>query len=125
MSQMNGYTQANIIGTGGRMVQRYAPGIWRTVTGRIGGVTLPSGQRYTTKRAAQLIRSVGLQAAAAALGIGIVEVAEVLLQSQKPRRRRGISYAQLRNAKRVACTVSRMARDLGVKPATRSRGTCR
>ena len=124
MSQMNGYTQAGMVSTG-RQVIRYAPGILRTATGRISSIVLPSGQKYSAKRAASLIKSVGLQAAAAALGIGIIEVAELLLSQSRPRRRRGISYAQLRNAKRVACTVSRMARDLGVKPATRSRGTCR
>jgi len=124
MSQMNGYTQAGMISTG-RQIVRSAPGILRTATGRISSIVLPSGQKYSAKRAASLIRSVGLQAAAAALGIGIIEVAELLLSQTKTRRRRGISYAQLRNAKRVACTVSRMARDLGVKPATRSRGTCR
>jgi len=120
VSQM-GMTGGNVIRYAGSAV----PGIIRTVTGRISSIVLPSGQKYSAKRAASLIRSVGLQAAAAALGIGIVEVAELLLSQQRPRRRRGISYAQLRNAKRVACTVSRMARDLGVKPATRSRGTCR
>lgn len=127
MSTQNGYTQAGMI-SGGRAIVRYAPGILRTVTGRISSIVLPSGQKYSAKRAASLIKSVGLQAAAAALGVGVVEVAEILLSQTGPgarRRRRGISYAQLRNAKRVACTISRMARDLNVKPATRSRGTCR
>lgn len=123
MSQM-GMTGGNVISYAGRGFAM-VPGIVRTVTGRISSIVLPSGQKYSAKKAASLIRSVGLQAAAAALGIGIVEVAELLLSQQRTRRRRGISYAQLRNAKRVACTVSRMARDLNVKPATRSRGTCR
>ena len=127
MSQM-GMTQANIITTGGRAVQRYAPGIWRTVTGRISSITLASGQKFSARRAAQLIKRVGFQAAAAALGVGIAELAELLLQDAQTasrRRRKGITYAQLRNAKRVSCTISRMARDLGVKPAPARRGSCR
>ena len=123
MSQMSmaGGSVISYAGRGAALV----PGIIRTVTGRISSIVLPSGQKYSAKKAAQLIRQVGLQAAAAALGIGIVEVAELLLTTQRTRRRRGITYAQLRNAKRVSCTISRMARDLGVKPAPARRGSCR
>jgi hypothetical protein len=113
-----------LVRAGGRALS-LSPGILRTTTGRISSVVLPSGQKFSAKKAASLIRRVGLEAAAAALGIGLVQVAEVLLTTQPTRRRRGISYAQLRNAKRVACTVSRMARDLQVKPAPTRRRSCR
>jgi hypothetical protein len=106
-------------------VARLAPGIIRTATGRISSIVLPTGTKFSARKAASLIRRVGLEAAAAALGVGVVQVAEILLTTQHTRRRRGISYAQLRNAKRVSCTIARMARDLNVKPATRRRTSCR
>ena len=102
------------------------PGILRTTTGRISSIVLPTGQRFTRKRAAEFIRRFGPEVAAAALGITIVEAAEILLTQAKTRRRRGITAAQVRNARRTACMVSRLARDLGVKPApVRRRSTCR
>jgi len=108
-------------------------GIARTATGRISSIVLASGQRFSRKSAAALIRKVGLEAAAVALGIGVVEAAEILLadsQAQARRRRgRGITAAQLRNAKRVNCTVKRMAADLGcgvrATPTRRRKTSCR
>lgn len=109
-------------------VAQLGRGLYRTVTGRVAGVVLPSGAKYSKKRAAALIRKVGFEVAATALGISLYEAAELLLadaQTASRRRRRGITYAQVRNARRTACMVSRLARDLNVKPAPRSRGTCR
>ena len=102
-------------------------GILRTATGRISGVVLGSGQRFSRKNAAALIRKVGLEAAAVALGIGVVEVAEILLaESTKRRRSGGITAAQVRNARSTTCKVARLARDLGVKPApVRRKTSCR
>lgn len=107
-------------------------GVVRTTTGRISSVVLASGQRFSRKRAAALIRRFGFEVATVALGIGAVELAEILLadsEAQARRRRgRGISAAQLRNAKRVNCQVKRMAADLGVRSTTRCaprRKTCR
>jgi len=102
-------------------------GLIRTTTGRVSGIVLASGQRFSRKEAAALIRRVGFEAAAIALGIGVIEAAEILLADSKSRRRgRGITAAQVRNARRTTCMVSRLARDLGVKAApVRRKTTCR
>lgn len=102
-------------------------GIIRTQTGRIGRIFLPSGASVSKRDAASLIRRVGFEAAAVALGITAIEAAELLLQeSARKRRGRGITAAQVRNARRTTCMVARLARDLGVKAApVRRRKTCR
>lgn len=119
-------------GAGGlitRTIGGAGAGLIRTATGRISSIVLASGQRFSRKNAAALIRKHGLEVGAVALGIGAIEAAEILLadtEAQSRRRRgRGITAAQLRNAKRVNCTVKRMAHDLGVKPAAPRRRTCR
>lgn len=103
-------------------------GLLRTATGRISSIVLPSGQKFSRRKAAALIKKFGLEAGAVALGIGVVEAAEILLaDAQAPRRRRGISAAQLSNAKRVNCAIRRMHKDLGLArtaPARR-KTTCR
>ena len=103
-------------------------GLMRTTTGRISRILLPSGQAFSRKDAASLIRRVGFEAAAIALGITVVEAAEILLTDSKSRRRgRGITAAQVRNARRTTCAVARLARDLGVKaaPVRRRKTSCR
>lgn len=125
-----GGTRMSLIGAAGMsslpMIGR-AAGIIRTQTGRIGRIFLPSGASVSKRDAASLIRRVGFEAAAVALGITAVEAAELLLQESARRRRgRGITAAQVRNARRTTCMVARLARDLGVKPApVRRRKTCR
>lgn len=112
----------------GAIARMGARGLVRTSTGRISRIVLPSGQSFSRKQAASLIRRVGFEAAAIALGIGIVEAAELLLTDSKSRSRgRGISAAQVRNARRTTCAVARLARDLGIKaaPARRRKATCR
>lgn len=110
--------------TVGGALARSAPGVYRTVTGRLSSVVLGSGRRFSRRQIGTFIRTVGdIATAAAILGISLQDAADVV--TSKTRRRRGISAAQLANAKRVACTISRMARDLNVKPATRRRTSCR
>jgi len=103
-------------------------GLVRTTTGRISRIVLPSGQSFSRKNAASLIRRVGFEAAAIALGISIVEAAELLLADSQTRRRgKGITAAQLRNAKSTTCRVRTAARVLGIKStaAPRRKSTCR
>ena len=102
-------------------------GLARTATGRIGRIFLPSGAAVSKRDAASLIRRVGFEAAAIALGITALEAAELFLQETARRRRgRGITAAQVRNARRTTCMVARLARDLGIKAApVRRRKTCR
>lgn len=104
-----------------------AGGLRRTATGRVSSIVLASGQTFSRAKAAALIRRVGFEVATVALGISLLEAAEILLtQSRAGRRRRGISGAQIANAKRTMCTISRMARDLGIKPApVRRKTACR
>lgn len=110
-------------GVGGALA-RATPGIVRTSTGRISSVVLASGRRFSRKQIGTFIRTVGdIATAAAILGITLQDAADVVMT--KTRRRRGITAAQLANAKRVSCTISRMARDLGVKPAAARRTRCR
>lgn len=99
--------------------------IFRTSTGKISGF-LVGGRRISRKSAVKLAKEVGIGTAAATLGIGAVELAQAILdESTTRRRRRGITARDLANARRVACKVSRMARDLNVKPAARRTGVCR
>lgn len=102
-------------------------GLLRTTTGRISKIMLPSGQAFSRKNAASLIRRVGFEAAAVALGITIVEAAEILLTDSQTRRRgKGITAAQVRNARSTTRRVACLARDLGIKAApVRRRKTCR
>lgn len=103
-------------------------GLIRTTTGKISKIMLPSGQVFSRKNAASLIRRVGFEAAAVALGITVVEAAELLLADSQTRRRgRGITAAQVRNARRTTRMVCNLARDLGVKaaPVRRRKTTCR
>lgn len=101
-------------------------GIIRGASGKILRVALPTGQTVSRKNAVAMARRVGIELAAATLGITAFEMAQMILDEQTTRRRRrGITDRDLRNARRVACRVSRMARDLNVKPATRSRSPCR
>lgn len=103
-------------------------GLIRTTTGRISRIMLPSGQVFSRKNAAALIRRVGFEAAAIALGITVIEAAELLLTDSQTRRRgKGITAAQLRNAKSTTCRVRNAARTLGIRStaAPRRRKTCR
>lgn len=133
------YVSGSIIPPGGPMsllttsmssvgaLARTAGGLLRTSTGRISSIVLPSGVKYSRRKAATLLKRVGLEVGAAALGISLVQAAELLLaDAQAPRRRRGISAANLRNAKRVNCAIRRMHADLGLsKTAPRRRTSCR
>lgn len=109
-----------IIGAGARR----APGVYYTTTGRLSSVVLASGKSMGTRQIASFIRFVGdIALAASILGISMQDAADVL--TRKRRRRRGISGAQLANAKRVICTVNRMAKDLNCKPTAGRRTACR
>lgn len=111
----------------GAIARMGARGLVRTSTGRISRIMLPSGQTFSRKNAASLIRRVGFEAAAVALGISVVEAAELLLTDSQTRRRgRGITAAQVRNARSTTRRVACLARDLGIKAApVRRRKTCR
>lgn len=103
---------------------RRAPGVYYTTTGRLSSVVLATGKSMGVRQIASFIRFVGdIALAASILGISMQDAADVL--TRKRRRRRGISGAQLANAKRVICTVNKMAKDLNCKPTARRRTSCR
>lgn len=88
-----------------------AVGILRSAGGRILGWILPSGQKVTRKAAVALAKSMGLQAAATAMGIGAIELAEAVMQEEgRSRRRRGISARDLTVTTRTMGRVERMHR---------------
>jgi len=69
------------------------------------------GARMTSARVLGLVRDVGLAAAAAALGLTAIEVAQII--AAKPRRRRrGITARDLATTKRVLRTTHRIQHDL-------------
>lgn len=67
--------------------------------------------RKQQQRLKVMVQTIGLQAVADALGLSDGEVAALLLKNF-PRRGKGISAAQLRNAKRVNRTIMGMAKQL-------------
>jgi hypothetical protein len=71
------------------------------------------GRKVTKRAVLDLIRRYGPTAAASALGWSAVEAVQFWMAAEgagKPRRRRGLSYRQLANAKRVARTLQGMTR---------------
>lgn len=94
-----------------------------TSTGRISKILLPTGTEITAKKARNFLLRFGLDAALL-LGLDALTAAELVVQKPR-RRRRGITYRDIHTARRTACMVSKMARDLNVKPAARTRSTCR
>ena len=89
-------------------------GAARSATGRITRIILASGQSISRKGVVKLVKQIGLEAAAITLAISAVEVAEIFVQeSTKPRRRRGLTPAQLSNAQRVNRRVLSFAKQLG------------
>lgn len=105
------------------MGMRRAPGAYYTTTGRLSSVVLASGKTMTARNIASFIRFVGdIALAASILGISLQDAADVM--TRKTRRRRGITGPQLATAKRVICTVNKMAKELNCKPTAR-RTSCR
>ncbi len=90
------------IGSGAIAVGRAAA---RALSSRIAAFV---GRRVTPQQAMALVRRVGPEAAAAALGISTVELAQWLMQSgaMRGRRRRGISGRQISNARSTIRRVS-------------------
>jgi len=86
--------------------------IIRSASGRIVGFFV-GGRRISRKKAVMLAKKVGLDAAAMALGITAVELSQAILEeSGAPRRGRGITATQLRNARRVNRRIISMTKDL-------------
>jgi hypothetical protein len=83
------------VGAGAVAIARQAA---RAVAARVAAFV---GKRVTPQQAMALVRRVGPEAAAAALGLSAVELAQWLMQSNalRGRRRRGITGRQISNAR--------------------------
>jgi len=102
-----------------------APSLGMASIGQVAGLAARAGLTAATKRKIlRLVRAVGIQTAATLLGLELSTVAEVVANPPK-RRRRGITAAQLANAKRVNRAVIRMANELQCGCAPRRRTTTR
>lgn len=85
----------------------------------IAGVTL--GRRVTAPSVLSLVRELGLVAAAGALGLTVVEVAQIIAARPR-RRRRGITAAQIATTRRTIRKVTSIQRALSeVCPPPRRR----
>ena len=81
------------------------------------------------RKAVAFAKSFGIQIAATVFGISLLEMADLVARPPK-RRRRGITAAQLANARRVNCKIQSMAKTLGMsctgrKAPVRRKSTCR
>lgn len=112
---------APLAGAAGRGMARVL-GLNRTSTGKISGVMLGSGQWVSKKSMIDLAKRIGIDAAALALGITVVELAEAIA-TQPRRRRRGISAADLRTTRRTIRNVTNIGKDL--KALSTGRRVCR
>ena len=78
-------------------------------TGRILSVITASGARIGRKRAVSIAKFLGLNAAAAALGIGVVELAQMTVdETGRPRRRRGITARDFATTRRTMTKIKSM-----------------
>jgi len=99
-----------------------------TSTGLVRNVVI-GGRRVSRKAAAAFIRKHGFEVAGSAFQLNAQQLARVILDdSKRRRRRRGLSYAQISNARRVMRTLKSMQHALGTTtrraPArSRSRAT--
>lgn len=111
---------AAVTGSGSAAAMSALPGVGAAAAGFVRRLS-PSLKR----KAIAFAKNFGIQLAATVFGLSLLEMAEIVAKPPR-RRRRGITAAQLANARRVNCKVASMARSLGVTsraPARRS--TCR
>jgi len=92
-------------------------------TGRILSVVTATGARISRKRMVAIAKSIGLQAGAAALGIGLVELATVVTDDLgRPRRRRGITARDFTTTRRTMNKIKSMHAMLPTRATARRAG---
>ena len=100
---------ARAAGTGAVAVGGAAGNLVLSSTGRILSVITASGARIGRKRAVAIAKFLGLNAGAAALGIGIVELAQMTVdETGRPRRRRGITARDFATTRRTMTKIKSM-----------------
>lgn len=103
-----------MLGLGAGTAMRAAAGLVRSAAGKIRGVMLSSGRFISSKKGAALAKRVGIDAAAAALGVSAVEMAQMVLDSSASGRGRGrgITAASMRTTRRTIRQVSSLSRQI-------------
>lgn len=92
-----------------------------TQTGLIRNVITPARRRVSRRKAAAFIRKHGYELSMRAFGLDMTRLAQVVLaDANRPRRRKGLSYRQIANARRVYNTVKRMSQQLGTTTTRRA-----
>jgi len=100
-------------------------GIARNAIGKMVGV-MRGVTLFRNKRIVALARQIGIEAAAVALGITIVEVSEAFInETGKRRRARGISGRDIRVTRRTINKIRGVERDLAASGICRPRGRAR
>lgn len=96
----------------GGVPARYAnvpPGPVRAASGRVSGIMSKTGRFFPMAKVRSLIKSIGLDAAALALGITVANLAMSYADSKPTRRRgRGISAADVRRTCRTLGQINRI-----------------
>lgn len=82
------------------------------IAGLLGRASTAIGKRMSSRSVAALIRSLGLPAAAVALGLSVEEAAQIFAATPK-RRRRGITARDISTTKRVIGVTHRIQHELG------------
>lgn len=91
-----------------------------TKTGLVRSVIV-GGKRISRRSAASFIRKHGFQVAASAFGLTMAGLAKIILdESQRPRRRKGLTYKQISQAKNTIARAKSMTRALGLSSTRRS-----
>ncbi len=103
-----------MIGRGAAAISRMIGNLVFSASGRIRGVMSRAGQFISAKRLYSGAKVLGLEAAAAAAGITLAELAQVVFQESTRRRRRhrGISAADMKRTRSTTRKIIRMHADL-------------
>ena len=105
----------------GALVPFVAGGARSLIAALLARASAAVGTRITRNRALSLVRDLGLAAAAAALGLTAIEIAQIIASSPR-RRRRGITAAQIATTKATIRRMDSLNRQIAaVCPPTRRR----
>jgi hypothetical protein len=91
------------------------------------GVIDTAGRWWTNSKIASLVRRVGPEAAALALGLAVTQVYQAVAENHAKgsrRRRKGLSYRDINTTRRTLSRLDRLA-CLARKPMTTRKKTCR
>ena len=120
LTRIFGGGAARVGGAGALATGGAAGNLILSSTGRILSVVTATGARIGRKRVVAIAKSIGLNAAAAALGISIVELATMVTDDLgRPRRRRGITARDFSTTRRTLTKIKTMHAMLPTRGTTR------